>query len=466
MYLVQNTLFILCIVLSALEGQAQDYKNIHLLDRWHKDSLITNTSKVRYNGCWGFVRNGIEYAIAGSTEGAHFFRLNDNNQLIDAGFVEGRFNSSLVVHREFRVYGNYAYSICDEGNSSLQIIDLSFLPDSVVKVADLQDERFGKIHNLFIDTTNALLYACLVTPFPGGNPTGIVPMRVFSLANPTDPQLLWQGPSDIPEVHDCYVRDNLAILNCGMEGLRVYDFTNPLAPVYKSNLTFYQDQGYNHQGWLSPDGKTYVFADETNGKRVKRCAVSSDYTITINALFGVEWESGSVPHNIMITNELAFVAYYNEGLRIFDLRHPIPKEIAFFDTYPETNTFKMNGAWGVFAAYPSGRIIVSDRQYGLHLFQFDRDLFLDQPGQNNFSLYPNPTSSTTASLIRSSNDEISNFSIVIIDPTGKEVYREDVKNKSYCKLPSIIGQGLYYIRINFMNYLGEEERETLQWIKL
>jgi choice-of-anchor B domain-containing protein len=466
MYFVQNALLILCLVLSALVGQAQDYKNIHLLDRWHQDSLLTNTSKVRYNGCWGFVRNDIEYAIAGSTEGTHFFRLTDNDQLIDAGFVEGRFNSSLVVHREFRTYGNYAYSICDEGNSSLQIIDLSFLPDSVVKVADLQDERFGKIHNLFIDTANALLYACLVTPFPGGNPTGIVPMRVFSLTNPTDPQLLWQGPSDIPEVHDCYVRDNMAILNCGMEGLRVYDFTNPSAPIYKNNLTFYQDQGYNHQGWLSPDGKTYVFADETNGKRVKRCSVSNDQTITVNALFGVEWQNGSVPHNIMITNELAFVAYYNEGLRIFDLRFPIPKEIAFFDTYPETNAFKMNGAWGVYSNYPSGRIIVSDRQYGLHLFQFDRDLFLDQPGQANFSLYPNPTSPNSTSLIRSSNDEISNFSIAIIDPTGKEIYRENVKNASYCKLPSLIGQGLYYIRINFLNYLGEEERETLQWIKL
>ena len=25
------------------------------------------------------------------------------------------------------------------------------------------------------------------------------------------------------------------------------------------------------QGWLSNDGKTYVFADETNGKKIKKC---------------------------------------------------------------------------------------------------------------------------------------------------------------------------------------------------
>jgi choice-of-anchor B domain-containing protein len=465
MYFVRNALLILCMVLSALEGQAQDYKNIQLLDRWHQDSLITNTSKVRYNGCWGFVRNGIEYAIAGSTEGTHFFRLSKNHQLIDAGFVEGRFNSSLVVHREFRTYGNYAYSICDEGNSSLQIIDLSFLPDSVVKVADLQDERFGKIHNLFIDTTNALLYACLVTPFPGGNPTGIVPMRVFSLTNPTDPQLLWQGPSDIPEVHDCYVRDNMAILNCGMEGLRVYDFSNPSAPIYKNNLTFYQDQGYNHQGWLSPDGKTYVFADETNGKRVKRCSVSNDQTITVNALFGTEWQNGSVPHNIMITNDLAFIAYYNEGLRIFDLRFPIPKEIAFFDTYPETNAFKMNGAWGVYSNYPSGRIIVSDRQYGLYLFDFDRELFLVQPEQSSFALYPNPASDDNMSIVRSPLDEISDFTLELIDPNGKMVHTAVVSNSSYYNLP-ILNSGVYSVRVRYKNYLGNEVVEILKWINL
>jgi choice-of-anchor B domain-containing protein len=443
--------FLFCLNLS----YSQDFKNINFLDRWHEDSLTTNSSKVRYSGCWGFEREGKEYAVIGSTEGTHFFMISDNGKLLPSGYVEGRFNSSSVIHREIKTFGNYAYAVCDEGSSSLQIIDLSYLPDSVVKVADLQDERFGKIHNLFIDSANQLLYACLVTPFPGGNPTGIVPMRVFSLSNPLDPQLLWQGPSDIPEVHDCYVRDNKAILNCGMDGIRVYDFSNPVNPVYLSNLTFYQDQGYNHQGWLASDGRTYVFADETNGKKIKKCELKEDHSLVVKASFGTAIEQGSVPHNIMCTEEFAFVAYYNEGLRVFDLRYPIPKEIAHYDTYPDESAFKMNGAWGVYSEYKSGRLIISDRQYGLFLFKFDKELFQDQAIGSEFSVYPNPTTGNGEFVIRSEMDDVSGFEIELVDMNGKILYTENSENNSFLRVTKELSSGIYLLRIRYEDYLGE-----------
>ena len=44
------------------------------------------------------------------------------------------------------------YIVCDEGNSStLQIIDISNLPNSVTTVYD-SDSLFQKSHNIFIDT--------------------------------------------------------------------------------------------------------------------------------------------------------------------------------------------------------------------------------------------------------------------------------------------------------------------------
>lgn len=432
---------------------SQEQKNITFLDNWSEDTLVTNTSLVRYSGCWGFTRNGSEYAIIGSTEGTHFFQLANNNTLKDCGFVEGKFNSSQVIHREFKTFGNYAYSICDEGTSSLQIIDLSYLPDSVVKVADIQDANFGKVHNLYIDTSNALLYACLVTPIVAGNPLSLVPLRVFSLVDPINPVLVWEGPSDIPEVHDIYVRDNVAILNCGMDGLRVYDFSNVSTPSYLSNLTFYQDQGYNHQGWLSPDGKTYIFSDETNGKRVKKCSVDENHNIQVSSLFGTNYEGNSVPHNIMCTNEYAFVAYYNEGLRVFDIRNK-PIEIASYDTYPETSVFKMNGAWGVYSNYESGRIIVSDRQHGLFLFHFDQDLFLN-PAAEEFSIYPNPSVKGQAFTVRSFEDEIAEFTVKIYNAAGEIVSTANATNKTYLILRTPEVAGLYSLKIEYTNYLDE-----------
>jgi choice-of-anchor B domain-containing protein len=433
---------------------SQDQKNITFLDNWSDESLLTNSSLVRYSGCYGFTREGTEYAIIGSTEGTHFFQLSSDNRLIPCGYIEGRFKSSMVIHREFKTYKNYAYSICDEGTSSLQIIDLSYLPDSVVKVADFQDENFGKVHNIFIDTANALLYACLVTPIIDGNMQSMIPLRVFSLANPVNPTLIWEGPSDINEVHDCYVRDNIAIMNCGPDGLRVYDFSNSNTPNYISNLTIYQDQGYNHQGWLSPNGKTYIFADETTGKRLKKCEVNSNFDIKITQYFGTNYLNNSIPHNIMCTNEFAFIAYYNEGLRIFDIRD-IPKEIACYDTYTGSNFFNMNGAWGVFSNYSSGRIIISDRQSGLFLFHFDQALFLNE-ASDDFSVYPNPAIKGQIITIRSAEDKISDFSVKVFNASADLILETAVSTKSFCKIEAPAVSGLFTLQIKYTNYLGEE----------
>ena len=105
---------------------AQNKNNITLLDNWHEDSIVSNSSLVRYSGCWGFEWNDDQYSVIGSTQGTHIFQI-ENKKLRPINFIKGKFSSSLVSHREFKTYKNYLYSICDEGFSSLQIIDLSYL---------------------------------------------------------------------------------------------------------------------------------------------------------------------------------------------------------------------------------------------------------------------------------------------------------------------------------------------------
>jgi choice-of-anchor B domain-containing protein len=447
-----KSLLVFWTALSYLNLFGQEIKNIELLDNWFEDSILTSSSLARFNGCWGFVHNKNEYAIIGSTEGTHFFQLTQNDKLKFCGFLEGKFSSGLVVHREFKTYKNYAYSICDEGNSSLQIIDLNYLPDSVVKVADIQNELFGKVHNLFIDTSNALLYACSVTPIVNGIQQGLVPLRVFNIENPLLPILLWEGPNDIPEVHDCFVRDNIAFLNCGQDGIRVYNFSNPVSPIYINNLTFYQDQGYNHQGWLSPSGKTYIFTDETSGKRIKKCNVNNQFDLSITHLFGTNYLENSIPHNLICDDNFAFVAYYNEGLRIYDIRD-VPKEIAAYDTYLSPSNFNMNGAWGVYP-FPSKRIIISDRQGGLFLFHFNSDNF-SIPSPESFLIYPNPIEANQDLNIRSPNDKISNFSVSIFDINGRKLFEKKIENQTFTQLKSTWSSGTYTLKIWYMDYLGQ-----------
>ncbi|MBU3659121.1 MAG: choice-of-anchor B family protein [Flavobacteriales bacterium] len=462
-------LFFNLILLLPFAGLSQYQKNVELLDHWFSDTIITNSSQVRYSSCWAFEQEGKEYGVIGSTEGSHFFELTAENKFRFIDFVQGRFVSAQAITREFKNFGTYLYASCDEGPSSLQIIDLSYLPDSVQLVADYRNELFGKVHNLFVDEKNKLLYATLVTPVVNNTESSMVPLRVFSLESPVAPTLLWEGPSDISEVHDLFVRDNLAILNCGFNGIRVYDFTNPSAPVYLNNLTIYQQQGYNHQGWLAPNNETYVFADETAGLKIKKANLNSDFSIQIQHYFGTENEPyDKTPHNIQCTNEFAFVAYYNDGLRIYDLRYNPPKEIAAYDTYLDddlTNGFSMWGAWGVHALLPSGRILVSDRNNGFFLFDFDRNFFLNQTQTSSFSAYPNPSSTSESFVVRSYEDNITDFDISIYAATGQLISNESISNQSFVEVDTKIVSGCYFLKIVYANYLGERVEEVLRILK-
>lgn len=458
--------FVFCCSL-ATSFWTQEIKNVQLLDHWFSDTIMTSSSQVRFSSCWGFVQNGKEYGVIGSTQGAHIFELTAQDSLRFVDFVPGRFQSAQVITREYKHYQNYLYAICDEGPSSLQIMDLTFLPDSVHLVADLQDQNFGKSHNLFIDSSNALLYLTLVNPIVNGNELGIVPMRVYSLANPTYPALLWEGPNDIPEVHDLYVRDNKAILNCGFDGIRTYNFSNPSNPTYLNNLSFYTKQGYNHQGWLSPDGKTYVFADETAGLPLKRCQVNAAGQIQVQQFFGTEnIPYAKTPHNVQITNDFAFVSYYNDGLRIFDLRNNPPTEIGVYDTYIDnatTNGFSMWGAWGVHAILPSERILISDRNNGFFLFKFDRSIFTPE-STDHVQLYPNPSSLGEEVFVRMPKDDQETFDVRIYDAQGRKITAFTIAHQSYTKLPAMDAAGCYFVRVSWTNYLGESQTETLKWL--
>ena len=319
-------------------------------------------------------------------------------------------------------------------------------------VAEIQDERVGKAHNIYIDTARALMYLCLVSPIVNGSENSLIPIRVYSLENPLSPQIVFSGIDDLDEVHDLEVRGEIAILSCGFQGMRVYDFTDPTTPIYLSNLEFYQEQGYNHQGSLSEDGKTYVFADETPGTKIKKCSVSEDFTIQIQQRFGVE----NIPydktaHNIEVIGSLAYVAYYNDGLKIYDLRTNPPNEIASYDTHTDLpgNEFSMWGAWGIEAGVSNNRVLVSDRISGLYLFDFDRDFFEQAQSPSALNCYPNPVSSGGTISIRTANDGISSFAITLKDQTGKELLKKEIFDNSFTTAALNIAQGTYFLTIEF-----------------
>ena len=178
---------------------AMGLKEMH---NWKNTDLTVNFFGNTYNEVWGVVNKGREYAVLGSTFGTHFIDVTDSASFKEVGSVAGIYQGIGVIHRDYKDYNGYLYAVCDEGRqeSTLQIIDCSFLPDSVHVVYDT-NALITTSHNIFIDTASARLYAC-----------GSFGLKVFSLKDPERPKFLYHYTATI--VHDIYVRNDIAYLNC------------------------------------------------------------------------------------------------------------------------------------------------------------------------------------------------------------------------------------------------------------
>lgn len=438
--------------------QAQSSKNVTLLDHWTDNTLIS-AQNIRFNEVWYFQRNDREYSIIGSTEGTHFFEIMPDDKLRNVGFIQGDFPSAQVHNRDFRDFGNYVYAVADQGeNSALQIINISALPDSVY-LEKTDSTNWNRVHTLCIDADSELLYACTFRP-PLNHPDWFYrPMKVFSLADPLNPELVFSGFDNIAEVHYAYVRGDTAFLNCGFDGLRIYNFANPSAPVLLGSLTVYNDQGYNHSGWLSENGKTYFFTDETDGRRIKMVDVSDIANPSVTRIFGVSNFQNAVAHHIIPIGDLLYVSYYNEGLRIFDTRTPV-KEVAHYDTYPLQSNFNMNGAWGVFPFRNGTRILVSDRSFGLFLFGFDYAVFAAERTSKELLLFPNPVAQGAQFSVIVNENVVSELSAKVFDSAGNLVNDGTFSNQSFAVFSANWAQGVYHVVLRFRNYLGEEEERA------
>ena len=408
---------LISISLITIISNAQQTAN--LLYNWQDTTLVGSWSYDNtYNECWGMVVNDREIAIIGSTAGTHFFDVTDPVNSTEVAFVAGAYTGGGVIHRDYHDFNDYLYVVCDEGSSStLQIIDISDLPNTVNTVYD-SNNLFTKSHNIFIDTATAKLYACASNSA----------MDIYSLANPTNPTFIYSYNA-VGHVHDAYVRNDTAYLNCGPDGFRVVDFhyldlLGGVA-VELASLTSYPDAGYNHSGWLNDDGTLYIMQDENHGYDVKILDVADLSNISVLATFNSGVDPQSMAHNGIIKGDLAYIPYYHDGLRVFDISDPSnPVQTWEYDTYAPNNHSSYKGAWGVYPYLPSGNIIVSDMQTGLYLFECETPTAIIE---NNLThnLFPNPA--VTQFTIQNSKAEI----FTLYNSLGAKVLEQEIhKNQN------------------------------------
>ena len=432
------SLFIALIFNSNINAQL----NTNLLFHWEDTSLVgSNAYNNTYNEIWGLNINGHEIAVIGSTAGTHFFDVSNPSQANEVAFVAGAYTGPGVIHRDYHDYNGYLYIVCDEGSpSTLQIVDISNLPISVNTVYD-SNNLLNKVHNIFIDTATAKLYACA---------TGDA-MEVFSLANPTNPLLLYTY-NDVGHVHDAYVINDTAFLNCGNDGLRIMDFTmvnNPGdIPFELASFTSYPDAGYNHSGWLTDDGNIYAMQDENHGYDVKILDVSDYSNISVLSTFNSGVDPNSMAHNGIIKGDFLYIAYYHDGLRVFDISNPSnPVQVNSYDTYLPNDHISYRGAWGVYPYLESGNVLVSDMQTGLYVFELSTSSTNINEQNSLISIHPNPISSTF--IIQNS----SATNLEICDVFGRIVMSKDLNQQTYILQRENIKNVIYIFKFYNQNKL-------------
>jgi choice-of-anchor B domain-containing protein len=136
----------------------------------------------------------------------------------------------------------------------------------------------------------------------------------------------------------------------------------------------YPDLGFVHQGWLTEDHRFFLVDDEFDELNLSVPTRTHVFDVTdLDApayVFAYEAATASIDHNLYVLGDRVFQANYTTGLRVLqfgNLANRELMEIAFFDTFPDSDAAIFDGAWSVYPYLPSGTIIVSDVSNGLFI---------------------------------------------------------------------------------------------------
>ncbi|MCP4437630.1 MAG: choice-of-anchor B family protein [Aureispira sp.] len=318
------------------------------------------------NDVWGYVdATGVEYALVGTLTGTSIVSLANPSNPVEVLFIPG----ASSTWRDVKTWGTYAYVTCDQGSTKdgLLIIDLSPLPSANPTYNFWRPEltingstdTLNTAHNLFIDK-NGYCYVA------GSNISTGEPFILDLNADPALP--VYMGAVLPIYAHDVYTRgDTLWTSDIYAGTFSVYDVSNKATPVFLADQT--TPRSFCHNAWISDDGNTLYTTDE----KADAWVAAYDVSDLSNIQEIDRWKTptpGTIPHNTHVLNDYLIVSYYTDGIIVLDGSHPDNLiEVGRYDSYNLSPSIGFNGAWGAYPYLPSGLILVSDMQTGLHVLQ-------------------------------------------------------------------------------------------------
>lgn len=258
------------------------------------------------------------------------------------------------------------------------VYDLAPDPMNPVLVVDHRPtELAGGVHNLCID--GDMLYCVSDTTYR---------VEVYDVTNRQSPVHL-SSMGNGGAAHDVLVLDDRAYCSMLAGGFEIYDVSNPASPVLLGSRNY--PNSFCHNAWPTADRRILYTTDENIVSGVGGAVRIWDISNLANIQQIGTYKTGavsSIVHNVMVVDDLLYVSYYKEGVRVCSLQpDPAnPVEIAHFDTFPsgQTPCFSNNyaGCWGVYPLNP--RVLVaSDLDNGLFLLRL-------HPVTQTLQAAPNP----------------------------------------------------------------------------
>lgn len=393
--------------------------------------------EVGANDVWGYVdHQGNEYAIVGLVNGTSFVDVTNPSIPVEKALIPG----PTCVWRDIKTWNNYAYVVHDgvefSESQGLMIVDLSDLNTGNVTYSNFYfDDQFNNAHNIYIDEKG------VVYLFGGNYATGGALMFDVSI-DPLNPEYL--GEFQDYYLHDGMVRgDTLwgaAIWEGVVAAIDVADKMNP--QILGSALT---PSTFTHNAWISDDGTKVFTTDEVQAGSIGSIDVTDVTNMTvIDDIQSWSAETNVIPHNTHVLGHYLVTSYYCDGVTVVDASDPYNlQEVAYYDTSDSTGG-TYSGAWGAYPWLPSGNILVTDRQEGLHVLSIDNlDFSIDALNELlNIKVYPNPSADYFYIEFQSSNWN----SAIVSSQEGKVL--EEIKNTndlSTIELGHELAKGAYLL---------------------
>lgn len=334
------------------------------------------------NDIWGWTDPGTarDFVIMGRTSGVTFVEITNPTKPKVVGTLPT--HSFVSIWRDLKVYDSHAFIVSEAQFSGLQVFDLRQLltqkqtPHVFTETAFLGS--FSSAHNIAINEETGFAYAVGTNTCSGG-------LHMVDIRNPAAPVDAGCYSGD-GYTHDaqCVVYNGPDVTYHGRElcfasnedTLTIVDVTDKAQPTQLARQT-YAGVGYSHQGWLTADHRFFVADDELDevAGAAKTTTYVWDVTDVANPVvdFTFAGATGAIDHNQYVRGNRSYQANYKAGLRIIDISGidgGTASEVAYFDTFPDSNGPQFDGAWSSYPFYRANVIAVSTIDRGLFILGY------------------------------------------------------------------------------------------------